>query len=139
MPINCKIIYYESSSATVCTGNMSSLTVDLVQDAIVKHNGFYVDAIDVVYSKDSSNNYPTSSFNLVLMNTTYEIQPIEVEEITGGPFTHVASEFGNYHILTFSPPSGTSDVFTLFNLGTDSGPATKLSVRVKREPGFTCP
>lgn len=144
MPINYTIIYNESAAASACASNASSLTVDLVQDAIVKHARTYVDVIEIVYSKDALGNYPTSSFSLVLENTTYDIEPIEPEQIvpTGTPsvvFGHTITENATSYTVTFTPPDGVGDVFTLFNFGSDSGPATKLTVKVKREPNFACP
>lgn len=146
MPINYTIIYNESAAASVCADNVSppSLTVDLVQDAIVKHLRKYVDVIEIVYSKDALGDYPTSPFSLVLENNTYDIEPIVPEQIvpTAPPavaFVHSITPNATSYTVTFTPPDDGGNVFTLFNFGSDSGPATKLTVKVKREPNFACP
>lgn len=138
MPVNYKIIY--NSGSTPTCGSGSTLTVDLVQDAIVQYNSSNVDIIEIVYSENSGGGYPTGTFTLTLNNTTYEIAPIDPTAVSGtNPFTHSSTEYATHYTVTFTPPSGTDEVFTLFDFGSTSGPASKLSVKTRRKPTHTCP
>jgi hypothetical protein len=138
MPINYKIIY--NGGGTPTCGSGSTLSVALVQDAIVQYSSSYVDIIEIVYSENSGGGYPTGNFTLDLTNTTYEIAPIEVTAMSGtNPFTHSSAEFSTYYTVTFTPPSGTDEVLTLFDFGSESGPPSKLTVKTQRKPTHTCP
>jgi hypothetical protein len=139
MPVNYNIIYNSSGTSPTC-GSGSTVTVDLVQDAIVQYNSSNVEAIEIVYSENSGGGYPTGSFVLTLNNTTYEIDPIDPTAVSGtNPFTHSSTENATSYTVTFAPPSGTDEVLTLFDFGSESGPATKLSVKVRRKQDYSCP
>lgn len=145
MPIYHDIIYNAStgrSSSHSCQQG-DSTRVTLVQDAIVKHDGSYVELIEISYAPDAAGSMPTGDFTLDLLDLDHEVLPIEVEDIAGAnPFTHshTTDTGADKHILTFSPPTGTDAVTTVFNLGSDAGPPTKLVIKIKRRPeGYTCP
>jgi hypothetical protein len=148
MPINYTVIYDSSTGAHYCPESSSnSVTVQLVQDAIVKHDGTFVEAIDIVYSPDpASGQYPTWEFSLYLENVNYSIYPIDPEYIECavgfgyGVIKNPAYPPDGRYTVGFAPPAnGCDEIITLFYFGNDSGPPTKLTVKVKKKPTFSCP
>ena len=130
-----------SGSHQCQAGDAASVT--LVQDAIVKHAGSYVEVIAVTFEMDAAGNSPAGSFKLDLSNLSYDVLPIQTDHIQGAhPFTLIHDEdpAQDQHVVTISAPGGSDIVKTVFNFGSDFGPPTKLVVKVERQPaGYTCP
>jgi hypothetical protein len=131
MPIHHYVLFDSATGAHTCAQG-SSVTVDLVQDAIVQLDSTYVESITVTYSPDP---WPNTDFVLVIARTDsrYTINPISPVDLEGenGSTAQVTTTLASF-IVVFSAPtdSGTK----LFEFGDDSGPPTKLQVKIKTQP-----
>lgn len=137
MPLHYDIIYDSTTGAHHC-GSGTSLTVDLVQHAIVKHDGSYVEEIVIIYSPDPTNgNYPPNNFALTLTNNSYDIEPITdtvLDRDNGCSIDDPVENGDDWTVTVNAPNQNGPNGTTLFEFGTSSGPPTKVKLKVKRVP-----
>jgi hypothetical protein len=142
MPIHHTIIYdVDASEENVCA-QASALETELFQHAIVKHDGSYVEQVDVTYSPDGAGMFSTAAFQLTMLDLSYQVTPIARTVLTardnGSTHTVTTDTANDRYVVSFSAPTVTGDV--LFEFGTSSTPPTKLKVVIKHKPlPFTCP